>query len=127
MLFLLGFIFCLIFLKHHLCHFNDHTVTGCRNDVPTKARVSTSFSFPSSLRKSARLRLCVDLSAAYILNAFLAYFQFAFVILARCVSQAIEIFKPTGLYRVSPRGRDILKAFVVAKNFELSTITRDGD
>ena len=88
MLFLLGFIFCLIFLKHHLCHFNDHTVTGCRNDVPTKARVSTSFSFFLSfflLRKSAHACLCVALSTVYTLNAFFAYFQFAFVILARCL------------------------------------------
>lgn len=46
MLFLIKYIFCLrYFLKHHLCHFNDHAVTGCRNDVPTKARILTSFSF----------------------------------------------------------------------------------
>lgn len=78
--------------------------------------------FLSFLSVSRLACLCVALSTAYILNAFLTYFQFTFVIL----SADNRDFKRTGLYRVSSR-RDILKAFVRCQKFELSVIMRDDD
>jgi len=80
MLFPLRFIFRQIFLKRHLCHFNDHAVTGCRNDVPTKARVSILLLFLSSALGGAGARLPL-LSIARILNAFRAYLRIRRVLL----------------------------------------------
>lgn len=58
--------------------------------------------------------LCVALATPYILNAFFAYFQFTFVILARCL-QAIEIFKSTKLCTVCHRGAIFLKHLSLPK------------
>lgn len=58
--------------------------------------------------------LCVALSTAYILNAFFAYFQFAFVILTRCL-QGIKIFKCPRFLRMSSRRAIFLKHLSLPK------------
>lgn len=93
-------------------------MTGCRNDVPTKARILTSFSvFPPRLSFVSAV-----LSTIYDRNAFFAYLHFV-VILTRYL-QMIEI-QTYDMYYVSSRS-DILKACRCQK-FELSIITGDSD
>lgn len=82
--------------------------------------------FLSFLSASRLACLCVALATPYILNAFFAYFQSAFVILARCSAGNRDFQKRTQscVSRVSSRRAIFLNFICRCQKFELSTITR---